>query len=172
MDIGISGLLNPRECLPVVGAGWNSTGIVCAEPWGCRRCLWCLLPWMWDVRLGCLLSLLSFPLGIYRHLFLEVKTSPECMSPFMNFFFLTWFVFWNTDPGFCLTWEHFPLTLNIIISLTFISSHSCTKHTFLPSLPPSTLCALSPISSFLLEIKPRILQMPGKFSSTDLFPKS
>lgn len=95
MGIGISGLLNPRECLPVVGAGWNSTGVVCAEPWGCRlqnpqiMALSLMSPAM-DV--GCkaglspLLSKLP-PLGIYRDLFLEVKTSPGCMSLFMNFFF-------------------------------------------------------------------------------------
>lgn len=96
--------------------------------------LWCLLPRMCN-EAGQPPLLYKLPLlGIYRDLFLEVRASPGCVSLFMNFF-LIWFVFWNTDPGFCLTWEHFPVTLNITISITFIPSHSCTTHTFPPTLP-------------------------------------
>lgn len=98
------------------------------------RCLWCLLPWMWDVRLGCLLSFLSFPPWVFIEIFsLKLKLHQDACL-FSWIFFSDLICILKHRPGFCLTWEHFPLTLNIIISLTFISSHSCTKHTFLPSL--------------------------------------
>lgn len=54
----------------LLGLGGTALGLCVQSPGaaGFRtlqswRCLWCLLPWMWDVRLGCLLSFLSFPPG-------------------------------------------------------------------------------------------------------------
>lgn len=82
-------------------------------------------------------------------------------------FFLIWFVFWNTDQGFCLTWEHFPSHWILLFLFHVFHLILAQNIHFCPlSLLPA--CVLSPISSFLLRIKPGSC----KFSSTDLFPKS
>lgn len=180
MGIGISGFLNHRECLPVVGAGWNSTGVVCAEPWGCRlqnpqiMMLSLMSPAM-DV--GCkagLSPLLSkLPPWVFIEIFsLKLKLHQDACLFSWIFFFSDLICILKHRPGFLFNLGTFFPHIEYYY-FCYIYFISFLHKTYISTLsPPSTLCALSSISSFLLGMKPRVLQMPGKFSSTDLFPKS